>query len=555
MDSNCSQHVLFLSRARLTDLPFWVSPPQHKQMDEVIDLTGSGDEQPHIQSRKKRRTEDISPSSSSSSCPWQPFYLTTVPHAAPPSNQCTLSVEDLFHQESDQGHSIEQLCLMSFMVDTEWLVSCCPHLLQVNTLILHGATASDSFSPSWQVSKVDLGMERYGTHHSKMALVFYDTGLRVVITTANFYAEDFIFRTQGIFLQDFPLKSDPCVKNASEKNAFEEDLVAYLKTLRLYSQKAQNSLENVINRLSNYDFSSAEVILIASVPGRHTKDKKKWGLGKLCHALAENGFYEKKWRDYQLLMQCSSLGSMGKDGMLLHDYAARMRLQHPPSAKSKQTCDFQLVWPTVDCVRESFQGYASGGSLPCNWKTLTTDGQHLLTGFQDRLFRWEGGPSGRERATPHMKCYFRHVVPPNKLEDQVVELAWFLLTSSNMSQAAFGVFQTNDSQLYIKSYEIGVLFLSNKIKTACRRFSCTPCHPVLGVVAGEECNRDDEMQTVFVVKSGKYRTPVCEGRRLIVPFSIPFAVPPTPYKTKDEPWVWDKAFSKPDCLGEMRLDV
>eukprot|EP01039_Chlorochromonas_danica_P002227 gene2227-2432_t len=526
--------------------------------DEVIDLTGSGDEQPQILSRKKRRVEDISSSSSSSSsgCPWQPFYLTTVPHASPPANHSTLSVEDLFHQESDEGNSIEQLCLMSYMVDTEWLVSCCPHLLQVNTLILHGATASTSFSPSWQVSKVDLGMERYGTHHSKMALVFYGTGLRVVITTANFYAEDFTFRTQGIYLQDFPLKSDAPHVNTSEKNEFEEDLAAYLKTLRLYSQKAQNSLDNVIHRLSCYDFSSAEVILVASVPGRHTKDKKKWGLGKLCRALAENGFYEKKWRDYQLLMQCSSLGSMGKDGMLLHDYAARMRLQHPPSAKSKQMCDFQLVWPTVECVRESFQGYAAGGSLPCNWKTLTTDGKHLLTGFQDHLFRWEGETSGRERATPHMKCYFRYFVSPDRLEeDQVVDLAWFLLTSSNMSQAAFGVFQTNDSQLYIKSYEIGVLFLSNKIKTACRRFSCTPHHSVLGIIAGEEYSRVDEMQTVFVVKSGIYHAPVCEGRRLIVPFSIPFAVPPAPYAKKDEPWVWDKAFSKPDCLGEMRLDV
>lgn len=42
-------------------------------------------------------------------------------------------------------------------------------------------------------------------------------------------------------------------------------------------------------------------------------------------------------------------------------------------------------------------------------------------------------------------------------------MPWFLLTSANLSKAAWGQLQKNDSQLRILSYEMGVLFLPSKM--------------------------------------------------------------------------------------------
>ena len=47
----------------------------------------------------------------------------------------------------------------------------------------------------------------YGTHHTKMMIMFYPATVRVVIMTANMIAMDWNFMTQGVWYQDFPLKS------------------------------------------------------------------------------------------------------------------------------------------------------------------------------------------------------------------------------------------------------------------------------------------------------------------------------------------------------------
>lgn len=50
-------------------------------------------------------------------------------------------------------------------------------------------------------------MPPFGTHHTKMFIVFYSAAVRVVITTANFIEKDWIAMTQAVWFQDFPLRS------------------------------------------------------------------------------------------------------------------------------------------------------------------------------------------------------------------------------------------------------------------------------------------------------------------------------------------------------------
>jgi len=72
----------------------------------------------------------------------------------------------------------------------------------------------------------------------------------------------------------------------------------------------------------------------------------------------------------------------------------------------------------------------------------------------DRIFcrQWKADCSGRTRAVPHIKTYFRMSPDHSKL-------GWFLLTSANLSKAAWGKMNKNGDKLSVMNWEAGVLFV------------------------------------------------------------------------------------------------
>lgn len=92
------------------------------------------------------------------------------------------------------------------------------------------------------------------------------------------------------------------------------------------------------------------------------------------------------------------------------------------------------------------------------------------------LCKWKGTRSGRDRASPHIKTYTRFAMssPSNgnvsSSDDHGPEsdavLAWMLLTSSNMSRAAWGELQKKGAQFMIRSYELGVLIWPGLFKVS-----------------------------------------------------------------------------------------
>ena len=168
----------------------------------------------------------------------------------------------------------------------------------------------------------------------------------------------------------------------------------------------------------------------------------------------------------------------------------------------------------------------------------------LVLGFAKHLCRWEGYPIYRNRATPHMKCYFKYSIVENPLTVDAksqVELDWFCLTSQNLSQAAWGVLQSGGTKLYIKSYELGVLFIKEKIRSTRRSFSCTPDHPIMGLDV-----EDSFKSGVFDESRNSY------ARLGITNIDIPFIVPPPRYHFKDDvPWTWDSVHLLPDVFGRI----
>jgi len=540
---------------------------------------------------------------------WQPFYLTTVSGIAENHNRRSLSIRDIF--SASDSNPILKICISNYMVDIHWLINECPIFLTVPTLCMHGSTQPTQISlDNINICRVDMGAERYGTHHSKFAIIFYQSGVRICITTANFIPEDFEYRTQGVYLQDFPLKSNTLHTSNPKYNDFEVSFLEYLNLIHL-GKTARAMLNSMTTNISNYDLSSAEIVLIPSIPGRHSpQNMNKFGIMKLSLSLKEeyaNNNIDAEVDQETLVMQFSSLGSMGKDAKLVDEYADYMMPTSSTINKAKKK-RIEIVWPTAKCVRESLQGYDAGGSLPCSAKNILVNGTNnvFLPGFAGRMRVWSGIPSGRERATPHMKCYFAYKQTDSSGKDgcisSEVEMSWFLLTSSNLSQAAWGVVQHSGRSLYIKSYELGVLFLPSKVKQHRRLYSNTPSHPLLGVDAVEyvdlsediphsssSTSSSSEMNNPIVGKAnemvwskdstrkrcredyershnaGKSRFVVSQSpitaHPFVVHFPVPFQIPAQSYRTDgvsrngdgemDVPWVWDKRHPQPDCFGRI----
>jgi tyrosyl-DNA phosphodiesterase 1 len=621
---------------------------------KIIDLTTDDSEETDF-----RAISSISPSLRIP----QPFYLTTVNGINPIYNEKCLSIKDLLHQEDE--NRCEAVCLMNYMIQLDWIVNECLWLLDSELLVLHGssnvASAALLQRENWFISKVDLGMETYGTHHSKIALLFYQQGFRLVITTANFIEDDFSYRTQAAYVEDFPMKSD----YSPSTSEFEEYLCQYLLTVHAHNHTANRKLSSYIDKLAQYDLSRAQVKLVGSSPGRHSGiHRHRWGIGRLHqllhdHHLLQSSFdistpfttsHDKKQKstistssvsrqeqhfkvprpasEERLVMQFSSIGSMGADAKLLDNYAALMLFENDSEFSTSQQQflhqQVDIVWPTVDCVRWSLQGYESGNSLPCSVKNLYEAGSHthrlagVQAGYRYRLCRWNGRLAGRERATPHMKCYFHYKTEDsdeeNHEEDDLMALSarsyllpkkkkrllqWFFMTSMNMSQAAWGVYQTNKTKLYIKSYEMGVLYLPQLYHHNHRSFSCTPHHPILGIdetpealeksKGNSENTSFEDSSFEFVIqesfpsissssigatqdltdldppdkmrKQSRLEDPTEQRVRQLMTnkqsiyFPIPFIVPAGHYDSADEPWTWDRPISERDAFGQNRVVV
>ena len=422
--------------------------------------------------------------------------------------------------------------LMNFQFDAEWLITECPVLLDVSKVVcIHGQDdiSNSPAKPShWELHKPPV--PRYGTHHSKAMLLGYEDGVRVAVFTANFGVMDHNVLSNACWTQDFPKKSN----RSPVTSEFEEDIVRYMHATR-WRKNNPSSLPNN-ETLRKYDYSGAGAKLIASVPGTYTGDDKwLWGQGAMREALkretfprrfqsgpivcqySSTGFTTEKWLgQLQESFSCGDVeveevGGVGGDGGGGGNgggggggCGSNNKLGIGP---------LQLVWPTVEEVRTSVIGYSAGGCFPGNKKNV------IQPCILSRLHKWRrsvamvkkkreeeekesaaavaaaggsgsgsGGegeephtlpnPMGRERVAGHIKTFLRYA-QESEGEGSAsgggggTKLAWILVTSHNLSKAAWGEFQSNDGQLHIRSYELGVLLLPSLVgEKVSKPFSC-----------------------------------------------------------------------------------
>lgn len=85
----------------------------------------------------------------------------------------------------------------------------------------------------------------------------------------------------------------------------------------------------------------------------------------------------------------------------------------------------RIIYPCVEDVRNSNEGYQAGGSLP--YSNSVAVKQPYLLNF---MHKWRSDRLGRSRAMPHIKTYAAFA-------KDALKPSWLLVTSANLSKVQF----------------------------------------------------------------------------------------------------------------------
>ncbi|KAL7992622.1 hypothetical protein Chor_016878 [Crotalus horridus] len=357
--------------------------------------------------------------------------------------------------------------------DVEWLVQQYPKEFRDKPLlIVHGekreskAELHEDAHP-YKNAKLDIA---FGTHHTKMMLLNYEEGLRVVIHTSNLIDDDWYQKTQGIWLSPlYPRLPPGSAESDGESHTnFKSDLISYLVSYN------SATLMEWVEIIKQHDLSETRVYLIGSTPGRYQGNaKEKWGHLKLRKLLKEHAIQIPDQDLWPIIGQFSSIGSMGIDQSkwLCSEFRESLGSLGSNLKTPSNEIPIHLIYPSVENVRQSLEGYPAGGSLPYSIQTA-----------QKQLW---------------LNSYFH----------------------ANLSKAAWGAFEKNGTQLMIRSYELGVLFLPSEF---------------------------DLNTGYFQVKENML------SNTSVLSFPVPYDLPPEKYEKKDRPWIWNIPYIKaPDTHGNM----
>ncbi|KAJ1105313.1 hypothetical protein NDU88_002721 [Pleurodeles waltl] len=352
------------------------------------------------------------------------FYLTKVWGIKPKYNSGALHIKDIL---SPLFGTLVSSAQFNYCVDVEWLVKQYPKEFRNKPLlIVHGekreskARLHEDAHPYEHVrlcqAKLDIA---YGTHHTKMMFLLYKEGLRVVIHTSNLIQDDWHQKTQGIWLSPlFPRLPEGSPDSAGESPThFRSDLMDYLASYR------SSTLKEWIEILRQHDLSETRVYLVGSTPGRYQgAEKEKWGHFKLRKLLREHASGQADEETWPVVCQFSSIGSMGADKSkwLYSEFRESLvTLGKDKRTLTRKESELQLIYPSVNNVRTSLEGYPAGGSLP--YSIQTAQKQPWLHSY---FHKWTADTSGRSNAMPHIKTYLR-------LSPDCQKIAWFLVTRNS----------------------------------------------------------------------------------------------------------------------------
>lgn len=402
--------------------------------------------------------------------------------------------------------------------------------------------------------------EIYGTHHSKMIILFrHDNQAQVIIMTANMIAIDWrmtqaVWRSPLLPLQEASNNAEQAESPMSPLGTgtrFKHDLVAYLSSYETRTKR-------MVAQLCQYEFSRIRAVLVASTPGKQkircldpdTEDL--WGWPALKRAL---GGITAKSSSPHIVIQVSSVASVGEK-WLSNTFFDALSSSSPSSSTSKTNKNnapkprFSIVFPTADEIRRSIDGYSSGGSI--HMKVSSPAQKKQVEYIRPMLCHWAGDSlkamednkptnlpelsepireAGRRRASPHIKTFIRFS------DARMTSIDWALLTSANLSTQAWGAAPNSNGEVRISSYEIGVLVwpaLWDKQGSVAQMVPVFGKDSPEGWMTGYRTAEIPHEDTAAVVTVG---------------WRMPYDLPLVSYGRGEMPWFNNEPCDEADCKG------
>lgn len=398
---------------------------------------------------------------------------------APRSHHCFTHCKTLPEMVFGSNHgnkntAVQWMVVSNFLIEFNYLLEELPQLLTIPRLVVFHSDKQPNPTtwPTNNNNEVDFiqlnpGADpgtrsnptkyrfEYGSHHTKLFLVGYKDRIRVVVSTSNLRAGDAV-KANAAYVEEFPLKQD-CDK-ATTTSEFEESLAHYIRSYNYWKkrnwmgcgpQQGQQQRETLMETLQRYDYSQAKAILIPSIPGYHNIDNKTPWLGQLKLRQAIQQYTTPTKTPRPVVCQFSSIGSTSE--AYLHSLQTSMDTCLAQDGSKGSSLQLKLVYPTVEEIRSSVEGYVGGDSVPGRnnnvSKPFLKPMWHKWSSTQE-----ESNPLMKPKNVPHIKSYYQ-TNGNNGLD-------WLVITSHNISQAAWGTIRKNKKyggqHLYIRSWELGV---------------------------------------------------------------------------------------------------
>jgi tyrosyl-DNA phosphodiesterase 1 len=491
-----------------------------------------------------------------------PFRLTAISDLDPICNADVVTLSSLIGSPD-----LSEAWLFDYLFDVDFIMAALEPSIRDNVRlkIVHGSWQAES--P--QLAALDEAMlrhsnlevvcahmpERFGTHHSKMMVLFFGTGMaRVVIHTANMIPKDWANMTQGAWLSPLLPPLDPGAADGVSAGApppigsglrFKVDLLHYLGQ---YNQGRARTVP-LIAKLRGHDFSAVRAAFLASAPSSHFSDARLrhtqfgWpGLAQILLSLPGATDMGEVLSE-ELVVQVSSVATVWEKWLTHFQNVLSTNGRGGGGGamaamlSSGKTPRHRIVFPTEDEVRTSLDGYASGGSI--HLKGASKMQQKQLDRLGPLWRRWSGGgdenppnqtcgrgDAMRGLAAPHIKTFARLATVKQDNGMEAVRVRWALLTSANLSTQAWGTMQDANGKVKVCSYEVGVL--------------------VWPELFAEEGGGAVEMVPVFGRDSFRGGQ---GGEKKLVPLRLPYGLPLEEYRKGDRPWCKNVKHDEPDING------
>ncbi|KAL9124949.1 MAG: hypothetical protein Q9217_005782 [Psora testacea] len=540
--------------------------PKARSARSSIAITQPVDESPRLEVRS------VSTAAITTAIP-SPVQLNFVSEFPASSNVDTISLGNILGDPL-----IKECWLFNYLFDVDFVMKQFDpdvrNLVQVK--IVHGSWRKEDKNgsgveegakryPNIQVVKAYMP-EAYGTHHSKMIILFrHDDLAQVIITTGNFIERDWrmsqaFWRSPLLPLQLQSENISSSIPRLGSGPRFKRDLLAYARS---YGTK----LVDLRARLQQYDFSQVRGALVASTPGKQylqsldRENETLWGLPGLKRILecipsysapqTQIGMPGESLRIPHIVTQISSVASVGEK-WLTSTFFSALSTATPQMDKPTATTHgkaptpkYSIVFPTPSEIRNSIDGYGSGSSI--HMKTQSPVQAKQLDFIRPMLCHWaptiarpKSHPpnevptrkAGRHPAAPHIKTYIRFS------DESMTTIDWAMMTSANLSTQAWGSAPNTMGEVRICSYEIGVVVWpglwdeegqEGQTKMVPVFKSDMPGEKEMGMIKGEEG----------------------EQGRAVVGWRMPYDLPLVPYRQAEVPWCATQACNEPDWMGRV----